>query len=141
MKHLCEHPIALTELLQGSDHQSGAGLLFTGTVRNHHAGRAVRGMSYTAHHALAEAALETICRDAETRFDIASCRIIHRLGELQLGDISVAILVHSAHREAAYEASRWAIETLKQKVPIWKQEHYVDGADVYLDGTTLDQAL
>ncbi len=98
-------------------------------------------MRYTAHEALAEKALAEICLEAQQQFAIASCQIIHRLGALKLGDVSVAIAVHSAHRDAAYQASRWAIEALKKRVPIFKQEFYIDGHAQYLDGTSLEQAL
>ncbi len=141
MKHLCNGPIALEALLACDDPACGAALLFTGCVREHNEGRAVSGMLYTAHERLADKALADICSEALQQFEIRSCRIIHRLGELRLGDISVAIAVQSAHRPAAYEASRWAIEAIKQRVPIWKKEHYIDGASRHLDGHTLDAAL
>lgn len=141
MPHLTYEPIRLDALLEADNHGSGACLLFTGTVREHNEGRPVSGMSYSAHEALAEKALAEICAEARDLHAIESCRIIHRLGDLALGEISVAIAVHSAHRGAAYAASRWAIEALKQRVPIFKREHYIEGDSRYLDGTTLDEAL
>ncbi len=141
MPHLTSQPIALQPLLQADGHADGAVLLFTGTVREQNEGRPVNGMSYSAHEAMAEQVLGEICRQAETDFAISRCRIIHRLGELALGEISVAIAVHSPHRDQAYAASRWAIEELKRRVPIFKQEHYLDGDSRYLDGSTLDEAL
>ncbi len=139
--HLTRQAIDLQELLASSSHDCGASLLFTGTVRKHNEGRPVNGMRYTAHEALAEKALATICKEAESEHAIERCHIVHRLGDLALGDISVAIIVHSAHRAAAYEASRFAIEALKKRVPIFKQEFYVDGDTRYLDGETLNEAL
>ena len=121
MKHLCSEAIDLNALNNGS-FACGASLLFTGVVREQNEGQAVSGMSYSAHEVLAEKALAEICQQAENEFDIESCHIIHRLGALKLGEISVAIAVHSAHRDAAYQASRWAIEALKKRVPIFKQE-------------------
>lgn len=141
MTHLTTDPIDLGALLARTDERCGAALLFTGTVRNQNEGRPVSGMHYSAHEALAEAALARICREAQQRFDVAHCLIIHRLGELVLGEVSVAILVQSPHRDAAYQASRWMIETLKQEVPIWKQERYIDGQSRYLDGQSLPEAL
>ncbi len=140
MNHLCTQPIDLASLSSAS-FACGASLLFTGVVREQNEGRPVEGMSYTAHEALAEKALTQICQEAEEKFAIESCHILHRLGALKLGEISVAIAVHSAHRDAAYKASRWAIEALKARVPIFKQEFYTDGPAQYLDGQTLDQAL
>ncbi|WP_083559054.1 molybdenum cofactor biosynthesis protein MoaE [Oceanococcus atlanticus] len=139
--HLTHNAIALEPLLASTSNACGASLLFTGTVREHNEGRPVNGMRYTAHEPLAEKALAEICREAEQQFAVATCHIVHRLGELRLGDISVAIVVHSAHRAAAYEASRFAIEALKARVPIFKQEFYTDGDARYLDGQTLDAAL
>lgn len=141
MRHLTHQAIDLNALLGEANHACGASLLFTGTVREHNQGRAVHGMAYSAHEALAEKALGEICQQACEQFAIADCQIIHRLGELKLGEISVAIIVSSAHRDAAYAASRFAIEALKARVPIFKQEFYCDGEARYLDGQTLDQAL
>lgn len=139
--HLTHQAIDLQALLSSSSHDCGASLLFTGTVRKHNEGRPVNGMRYTAHEALAEKALADICRETESAHAIEHCHIVHRLGELALGDVSVAIIVHSAHRAAAYDASRFAIEALKKRVPIFKQEFYIDGDARYLDGETLDAAL
>jgi molybdopterin synthase catalytic subunit len=141
MSHLCTEAIPLEALLTGAVDTCGANLLFTGTVRDSNEGRAVSGMHYSAHLALAEKALAEICLEAQARFAIQHCHIVHRLGELRLGEISVAITVRSAHRDAAYVASRWAIETLKARVPIWKEERYIDGDSAFLDGQTLEQAL
>ncbi len=141
MTHLTTQPIALEPLLQSDGHADGAVLLFTGTVREQNEGRPVHGMTYTAHEPIAEQVLAQICQRAEADFAISRCRIVHRLGELTLGEISVAIAVHSPHRDQAYAASRWAIEELKRSTPIFKQEHYVDGDSRYLDGNTLNEAL
>ena len=140
MQHLCSEPIDLARLAAAST-ACGASLLFTGVVREQNEGRPVSGMSYSAHEALAEKELAGICQQAQDQFDIESCHIVHRLGALKLGEISVAIAVHSPHRDAAYQASRFAIEALKQRVPIFKQEFYTDGDAQYLDGHSLEQAL
>ena len=141
MTHLTDAPIDLAALLATGNPADGAVLLFAGTVREHNAGRAVCGMHYSAQRALAEQRLAAVCREAEERFAIRRCHIVHRLGALSLGEISVAVLVQSAHRDAAYRASRFAIDTLKERAPIWKQERYVDGDSAYLDGQALDEAL
>lgn len=139
MQHLTDQAIDLNALL-GASPADGAHLLFTGTVRQLNDGRPVRGMAYTAQRALAERCLADIEAEAREKFAISRCRIMHRLGELQLGEISVAICIDSPHRDAAYAASRYAIEELKQRAPIWKQEHYCDGDSQYLDGSTLPEA-
>ena len=107
---------------------NGATVLFVGTVRDVNDGRPVEGMEYTAYRAMAARELDAISGEAMERFEARDIVVEHRLGELVLGDVSVAIAVAHAHRGAAYDASRYVIEQLKRRVPIWKLEHYADGA-------------
>lgn len=111
--------------------------MFVGTVRDHNEGRPVTGITYEAHPLLANQALAAVEAAARRRYDIRSCRIVHRTGVLKLGDASVAIVVRSAHRAAAFDALRFAIDELKVKAPIWKLEHYADGSEAYLKGVSL----
>jgi molybdopterin synthase catalytic subunit len=106
---------------------NGATLLFVGTVRDVNDGRAVSGMEYTAYRSMAERELASIAKEAAERFATQDIVIEHRLGVLALGEASVVIAVAHPHRGPAYEASRFVIEQLKQRVPIWKLELYVDG--------------
>ena len=106
---------------------NGATVLFVGTVRDVNDGRPVEGMEYTAYRGMAARELDAIARETAERFATHDVVVEHRLGELALGDVSVAIAVAHAHRGAAYDASRYVIEQLKRRVPIWKLEHYVDG--------------
>ncbi|MFI5228812.1 MAG: molybdenum cofactor biosynthesis protein MoaE [Gemmatimonadales bacterium] len=106
---------------------NGATVLFVGTVRDVNDGRAVEGMEYTAYHAMAARELDAIVREVVERFATTDVVVEHRLGELGLGDASVAVAVAHPHRGAAYDASRYVIEQLKRRVPIWKLEHYADG--------------
>ncbi len=108
-------------------HGRGAVLLFLGTVRNHHAGRPVAGLNYSAYRPMAEATLGRIVADLEAGGEDLRLGIVHRLGEVPVGEASVAIAAASPHREAAYAASRLALERLKREVPIWKRERYADG--------------
>ena len=108
-------------------HANGATVLFIGTVRDVNDGRPVSGMEYTAYRAMAERELVDIAREAHDRYATSDIAIEHRLGTLDLGEASVAIAVAHPHRGAAYDASRYIIEELKKRVPIWKLEHYVDG--------------
>lgn len=110
----------------------GAVLLFLGTVRNHHAGRAVDGLDYSAYRPMAERALRRIVAGIEGDAD-APLRlvIVHRLGDVPVGEASVVIAAASPHRDAAYQASRTALERLKREVPIWKREHYASGDVVW----------
>lgn len=136
--HLTEAPLDLDSLLAATaGPESGALVVFGGTVRNVHEDRAVQGMSYTAYAPLAEKTLLEIEAEARARFDITQCRILHRLGELALSETSVLVVVRAAHRDAAFKAARWAIDTLKQRVPVWKEEHYRDGESAYLEGVEL----
>jgi molybdopterin synthase catalytic subunit len=107
---------------------NGATVLFVGTVREVNNGRTITGMDYTAYNAMAERELADICREAALEFETDDIVVEHRLGTLGLGDASVAIAVGHPHRGPAYDASRYVIEQLKQRVPIWKLEHYVDGS-------------
>jgi len=110
-----------------ADHANGATLLFLGTVRELNDGRAVSGMEYSAYRGMAERELADIVSEAAAQFATDNIVVEHRIGTLALGEASVAIAVAHPHRGAAYDASRYVIEQLKQRVPIWKLEHYVDG--------------
>ena len=114
----------------------GAVVTFLGTVRNHHAGRAVEKLTYTAYRRMAADALERIAFDLEAAAPVR-VSIVHRLGEVPVGEPSVVIAVGSAHRAAAYEASRTALERLKAEVPIWKREHYAEGEAVWREEESL----
>lgn len=106
---------------------NGATVLFTGTVRDVNQGAAVTGLDYDAYTAMAERELRDIAAEAAERWGTADIVVEHRVGSLGLGDVSVAIAVAHPHRGQAYEASRYVIEELKRRLPIWKREHYVDG--------------
>jgi len=105
----------------------GAVLTFLGTVRDSHAGRPVERLTYSAYESMARAALTRIVDELEAAHGDLRAAIVHRLGEVPVGEASVAIAVASPHRAAAYEASRTALERLKTEVPIWKREHYAGG--------------
>lgn len=138
--HLTDAAITLDPLLgETRAPEAGALVVFAGTVRNHHDDRAVERLSYSAHRPLAEKVLAEVERETLERFDITACRIVHRLGPLEIGDTSVLIVVRSVHRAEAYEASRYAIEAVKHRVPIWKLEEYSDGTRSYVKGCSLNE--
>jgi molybdopterin synthase catalytic subunit len=114
---------------------NGASVLFIGTVRDINDGRAVTGMEYTAYEVMAERELARIVEEAAIRFETDDVVVEHRLGTLDLGEASVAIAVAHAHRARAFDAARYVIEQLKNRVPIWKLEHYVDGTREWVDPT------
>jgi molybdopterin synthase catalytic subunit len=106
----------------------GAVVIFDGIVRNNTRGRQTLYLDYEAYEEMAAKQMEQLAAEARSRFGVRQVTMIHRLGRLGVGETSVFIVVASAHRAAAYEASRWLIDTLKQTVPIWKKETFVDGA-------------
>ena len=114
---------------------SGAIILFLGVVRDVNDGRGVTGIEYSAYEGMASSELAAIAGEAITRFGPADVTIVHRLGELGLEEASVGIAVAHAHRDEAYRISRWTIDELKRRVPIWKREHYVDGSREWVDPT------
>lgn len=128
-------PISADTVLQhvGAD-SDGAVNLFLGVVRNHNDGSAVSGMHYDAYAEMAERTLREIVAEAEALPGVGRVAAVHRIGELQIGDASVAIAASAPHRAEAYEASRYVIEQIKKRLPVWKQERYVSGEHKWLDG-------
>jgi molybdopterin synthase catalytic subunit len=114
----------------------GACVLFLGVVRNHNEGREVTGLEYEVYQGMAEKTLAAIAMEASHRWGTDRIKVIHRVGELQIGEVSTAVAVATAHRGDAFEASRYILEELKQRLPIWKREHYVDGDSDWLGGAT-----
>ena len=105
----------------------GAVAVFLGTARNHHDGKKVRRLAYRAYPEMAEKELAKIEEDARRRWTLGQVYIAHRTGDVPIGEASVVIAVSAAHRAEAFEAARFAIETLKKTVPIWKEEFYDSG--------------
>ena len=127
--------VAVSELMARVRSDSdGAIVLFTGVVRDHHDGRSVADLRYEAYEEMAAAALRRICQEVCDRFEIGDVAVVHRIGQLEIGETSVAIAVSAPHREAAYRASREIIERLKREVPIWKKERYGDGGESWVEG-------
>jgi molybdopterin synthase catalytic subunit len=118
-------PAALLAEVSGAS--NGAAILFVGTVRNVNDGHDVTGIDYAAYLPMAEREHAAIVAEAAERFHTSDIVVEHRLGHLALLDASVAIAVAHPHRAAAYDTSRFIIEELKRRVPIWKREEYVDG--------------
>ncbi len=115
----------------------GAVATFLGVVRDRNQGRRVLHLVYEAYEPLAERALERIVGEARQRWPSAVVAVHHRIGRLAIGETSVAIAVASPHRADAFAACRYAIERVKQIVPIWKHE-YFEGGDVWIEGATAD---
>jgi molybdopterin synthase catalytic subunit len=126
---LTRAPISIDSVLDAvRDRGAGAAVVFLGIVRDHARGRAVHHLEYEAYDVLARKELGRIQTEAASRWNVRVA-IAHRLGRLEIGEISVAIAVSSAHRAEAFDAGRYLIDTLKQTVPIWKKEVWADGAE------------
>lgn len=134
MISLTDSPIdyhALTESVRSP--QSGAVVLFLGTVREMTGARRTLALDYEAYPEMASAKLAELMAIAKSRWPIDRVGIIHRLGHLELGEISVAVAVSCPHRQQAFEAGQFLIDQLKVSVPIWKQENWDDGSKEWVD--------
>lgn len=126
-------PIDVAALLaRVADPANGAAVLFIGTVREQNEGRPVTGIDYAAYETMASGELERIVRECGDRFGTPHIAAEHRIGRLDVGEVSVAIAAAHPHRAQAYEASRWVIEEIKRRLPVWKREEYVDGTREWL---------
>ncbi len=108
--------------------QAGATIVFEGVTRNHHDGRTVKRLEYEAYEGMAEAEMAKVGQAVRERWPQARTAIVHRVGVVPVGQVSVVIATSAPHRDTAYAASRFAIDTLKNTVPIWKREVYEDGS-------------
>jgi molybdopterin synthase catalytic subunit len=118
---------------------AGAVVTFLGLVRNHNLGRRVLWLEYEAYEPLAVRALQRIGEEVSGHWPSVRLAVHHRIGRLEIGEASVAIAAASPHRADAFAVSRYAIERVKQIVPIWKHE-YFEGGDVWIEGATADPA-
>ena len=114
--------------------EDGAIVIFEGVVRDNARDKSVRFLEYEAYEPMALKKLEEVGEIAKSRFDIRDIAIVHRLGHMEVGECSTLIVVASAHRVAAFDACRFAIDMIKQIVPIWKKEFYADG-EIWIEGT------
>ncbi len=135
MNHLTDRPIDPAELLRAVTSTDRGGIAcFFGAVRDHHRGRAVLRLDYSAYEPMAEAECARVVAEAETRWPVA-VTLLHRVGRLEIGDTAVAIAAAGAHRDEAFAACRWVIEEVKRRVPIWKRETFADGTEEWVDPT------
>ena len=133
MQKLTEDPIdfaALTESVRSTE--SGAVVLFLGTVREMTDGRRTTALDYEAFGPMAQTIMAEIEAEARRRWPLDRVAVVHRTGRLELGEVSVAVAVSAAHRGEAFEAARFLIDTLKQTVPIWKKENWHDGTSEWV---------
>lgn len=128
MVELTHKPIEADPLLERvTSPEVGAVLLFLGVTRQFTDQRETVELKYEAYEKMALLELQKLENEALQRWPISGCLIVHRLGTVPSGEASVAIVTASAHRRDAFEAGQWLIDTLKERVPIWKKEHWADG--------------
>ena len=138
---IVREPIAAEQILERIKHaEDGAVVVFEGIVRNHTRNRQTLFLDYEAYEPMALSQLNALAEKALANHKVREIVIVHRLGRLQIGETSVLIVVASAHRAAAFDACRFAIDTLKRTVPIWKKEHFTDGI-VWADGEPFPEEL
>jgi molybdopterin synthase catalytic subunit len=126
-------PIDLATLIAGIESPAHGGVAsFLGQVRDHHDGRGVRRLEYSAYGPMAEEECARIVAEAKERWPVRVA-LLHRVGMLEIGDTAVAVVAAGAHRDEAFAACRFVIEEVKRRVPIWKKEFYQDGAVQWVD--------
>jgi len=136
MSALVREPIETERVLAHvGDAADGATLLFLGVVRDHADGRTVTGIRYEAYEEMAAPVLADIADEACRLLGTDRIAVLHRLGDLTVGEVSVAVAVSSPHRSEAYEASRYVIEQIKQRLPVWKKECFAEGGEAWAEGT------
>jgi len=143
MFELVDLPIDAAALARAlAQSNAGACVTFEGWVRDHNDGKRVRRLDYQAYAPLAHNEGSRIIEEARQRFAILDARCVHRVGALAIGDAAVWVGASAAHRDAAFAACRYIIDEVKARVPIWKNEHYADGASGWLhpDNTPVDEA-
>ena len=133
MIEITRDPIDISAVVDSvSSSHAGAVVLFVGTTRELTGGRQTESLDYECYGDMAEKKLAELRADARARWPLVACSIVHRIGRVDLGEASVAIAVSSPHREAAFEAGKWLIDTLKEVVPIWKKENWADGTSEWV---------
>ena len=125
---IVDRPIHPGEVLSGfPSSEDGACVLFLGVVRDHNEGKDVLGVEYETYRGMAEKTLAAIAREVEERFGTDRITVLHRIGELRVGEVATAIAVATPHRAEAYQASRYIIEEIKVRLPMWKREQHLEG--------------
>jgi len=117
---------------QVGSHGAGAVLLFLGTTREFTNGRRTLSLNYECYPEMALKKLNELATEACQRWNLLGCAMVHRVGHLTLGEASIAVAISAPHRREAFQAGEWLIDTLKQVVPIWKQENWADGTSQWV---------
>lgn len=139
---ITDQPISVSEFLNpASDPSCGASVIFVGTVRNHQNGKPVHKLYYECYESLANRLIGLITDGVKKRYSLDRIRVLHRIGWLQVGDVTIIIEVCSTHREEAFSACRAVIEAIKTRVPIWKKEVYENGMSEWTLGAHAEEII
>ncbi len=137
MFQIVREPISIERLVEAvEDPGAGAICTFLGVVRDHNLGRQVQYLEYEAYPEMAVPAMERIADEIRSRWAVTHVAMVHRVGRLEIGEASVGIAVSSPHRAEAFAACHYAIDRLKETVPIWKKEIWTDGEE-WIEGTAI----
>ncbi len=131
-------PLSVDALLAGTERSDcGALATFSGEVRDHHAGKAVLRLSYTAHEPIADRMIREIEAEVAAKHDVPVVRVVHRVGDLAIGESAIVAVVRGAHRAEAFAALVEVVDVVKHRVPIWKEEWYADGTSEFVEGCSI----
>ncbi len=131
--HLTPNPIDTQALLDSvASPRAGAVVLFLGTTREVTGSRRTASLDYECYEEMARAKLCELADEARRRWPLTGCALVHRVGHLEIGEASVAVAVSSPHRDDAFAAGKWLIDTIKEVVPIWKRENWADGTSQWV---------
>ncbi|MFJ9314152.1 molybdenum cofactor biosynthesis protein MoaE [Pimelobacter simplex] len=129
---ISDQPLSVSDVLDSLDDPAAGGLvLFVGRVRDHDQGQGVTGLSYSAHPSALDR-LRAVCEQVADDHDVTALAAVHRVGDLDIGDLAVVVATTAGHRGSSFEASRALIDTLKAEVPIWKHQRFSDGSDEWV---------
>ncbi len=133
MVELTDQPLDTSQILaQMGSPTCGATVLFLGTTRRITDAKETQMLTYSAYAPMARHQMERLERQARSRWPVEKCILVHRLGEVPVGEASVAVAVATPHRRDAFEAANWLIDALKQLVPVWKKEHWSSGGQEWV---------
>ena len=120
------------------DDEAGGAVLFVGTIRRRSGGKTVTGLTYDVYREMAERKMVEIETEVRKRWPVERMTMVHRYGDLRVGEVSVAVAVACQHRAEAFEACRYAIDAIKGSLPMWKKERFKGGAQTWVKGTPIE---
>ena len=136
---ITRQPIDLARVLSSvDDDEAGGAVLFVGTIRRRSGGKTVEGLTYEVYRGMAEKRMQEIEDSVRKKWPVVRLVMVHRYGHLKVGEVSVAVAVSCQHRAEAFEACRYAIDTIKNTLPMWKKEHFRGGAEIWVKGTPIE---